>query len=314
MTKRNTTFLISGGAGRVITAEPALSKYARLNPDDDFKVLVYGWENLFWSHPILQQRTFGVGQKGIYDAYVKNNNIISPEPYQRWSYYNQISSLAEAFDEEINNTDDHSDLTKPHLYLHSKEINTIKKQYKDIREKTGKEKFIVFQPYGSGLGIVDNRPFDSSRRSIDVDDYLYIVKELSKDYNVVFFGDPPYTHPGDSYSINFHNNNPDLRMYMTLIHESDYFIGCDSVGQHMARAFDKPGLIIMGSTFEKNVSYQDHFKIFRNEVKPVYNPIRITGVDCEFADRMNDMTMTFTDDELDQLIETVKLDIYDPSL
>ena len=38
---RNTTFVISGGAGRVVTAIPALEKYHRLNPDDDFKVLIY---------------------------------------------------------------------------------------------------------------------------------------------------------------------------------------------------------------------------------------------------------------------------------
>ena len=51
---RNTTFVISGGAGRVVTAIPALEKYHRQNPDDDFKVLVHGWIDLFWSHPLLQ--------------------------------------------------------------------------------------------------------------------------------------------------------------------------------------------------------------------------------------------------------------------
>jgi len=60
MTKSNTTFIITGGAGRVIAAVPALEKFARLNPDDDFKVLVYGWESLFWSHPLLQDRTFSI--------------------------------------------------------------------------------------------------------------------------------------------------------------------------------------------------------------------------------------------------------------
>ena len=44
---RNTTFVISGGAGRVVTAIPALEKYHRLNPHDDFKVLVHGWVDLF---------------------------------------------------------------------------------------------------------------------------------------------------------------------------------------------------------------------------------------------------------------------------
>ena len=39
----NTTFLLSGGAGRIIAAIPALEKYHRLNPDDDFRVVIYGW-------------------------------------------------------------------------------------------------------------------------------------------------------------------------------------------------------------------------------------------------------------------------------
>ena len=70
--KRNTTFVFSGGAGRTIAAIPALEKYARLNPDDDFKVLIHGWCDLYWSHPILQDRTFDVNQKGSFELFVKD--------------------------------------------------------------------------------------------------------------------------------------------------------------------------------------------------------------------------------------------------
>ena len=56
----NSTFLLSGGAGRIITAIPALEKYAKNHPEDDFNVLIYGWENLYWNHPFLQSRTYGV--------------------------------------------------------------------------------------------------------------------------------------------------------------------------------------------------------------------------------------------------------------
>jgi len=90
----------------------------------------------------------------------------------------------------------------------------------------------------------------------------------------------------------------DLRFYMAMISQCDYFVGADSVGQHIARSFDKPGVVIMGSTFEKNVSYPDYFKIYRNGIKPTYNPIRIGGVDCEMADRANDQVMSFNDQQL----------------
>jgi hypothetical protein len=80
----------------------------------------------------------------------------------------------------------------------------------------------------------------------------------------------------------------------------------------MARAFNKPGTILMGSTFEKNVSYADHFRIIRKENRsPKYNPIRIPGVDAEFTDRLNDGIMMFTEKELDKIIETVNKDIHE---
>jgi len=60
----NKTFYINGGAGRVISAIPALEKFHYLNPNNDFKVLVAGWESLYYSHPLLQNRTFSINQKG----------------------------------------------------------------------------------------------------------------------------------------------------------------------------------------------------------------------------------------------------------
>jgi len=57
---------------------------------------------------------------------------------------------------------------------------------------------------------------------------------------------------------------------MALIAESDYFLGIDSVGQHMARALNKKGLVIMGSTFEK-ILVSNYFKFYRNKNKdPTY--------------------------------------------
>ena len=67
--------MISGGAGRVICAIPALEKYAINNPDDDFKVIIHGWEFLLWGNPILQNRTFGMGHKGMFDQLIKNNRL-----------------------------------------------------------------------------------------------------------------------------------------------------------------------------------------------------------------------------------------------
>jgi ADP-heptose:LPS heptosyltransferase len=129
---------------------------------------------------------------------------------------------------------------------------------------------------------------------------------LSKEYAVIFFGEKDLYHPGDSYSVNFFDKGADLRMYMSLIANCDYFIGVDSVGQHIARSFNKRGTVILGSTFEENISYKDHFTIYRNKTVPTYVPIRLSGIDCEFANQLNHNTMNFNDEDIQGILETIK--------
>lgn len=305
------TFVINGGAGRVICAIPALEKYARLNPESDFNVVIHGWESLYWSHPLLQNKTYGIHNKGIFDQVFKNTDTVCPEPYFLYGYYNQELSMAEAFDKEINLTDDHSDLETPNLHISTLEKNSARNIIQNHKKEKKKMHSVVVQPYGSGMRIMNERPFDTSHRSLDVDQYLELVKELSNHAIVYFFGPPELRHPGDEYSVRLDNFNPDLRMFMSLISESDYFVGCDSVGQHMARAFDKPGTIFMGSTFEENVSYSDHFDIIRKKDRiPTYNPIRFGGVDSDLIDRLNDGIMDFDQMELKEAIDDICARIY----
>lgn len=307
--KKNTSFLISGGSGRIITAIPALEKYARLNPDDEFKVLVHGWDTIYWSHPILQEKTFEVSQKGVFENYIKNYNLICPEPYHVYGYYNQEKSLAESFDEIINKTNDHSDLNKPNLYVSYEERARIKTNIETLRQTTKKDKIIVIQPFGSGATIENNVFIDSSGRSMYPEDLKELSHHLSQYATLIYFGSPELFEFVNSSDI-FCPPMADLRMYMTLISECDYFIGCDSVGQHMARAFDKKGLVLMGSTFEKNVSYPDYFKFYRNEnIRLKYNPIRIGGLDCQLADRCNDGVMKFNEDQLKEIFNIIGEDL-----
>jgi hypothetical protein len=299
----NSTFLIDGGAGRLVTAIPALEKFAINNPDDDFRVLTAAWEELYWSHPLLQNRTFNVNQKGMFDLHIKDRRMVVPEPYHVHGYYNQKLHLTEAFDQEINKTEDHSDLDKPNLYVSKKELLSAQFMLNDLKKQKKKDRVVVIQPYGSGMKVENNRPFDATNRSLDVDFALKLIYELSKDNLVLFFGQKEFYHPGDNYSVNFFNNNPDMRLYMTMISLCDYFVGVDSLGQHIARAFNKPGMVIMGSTFEENVSYRNHFTIFRNEFTPVYSPIRVSNQDITFAENLNDRTMDFNEEHLKQMVE-----------
>lgn len=299
----NSTFLIDGGAGRLICAIPALEKYAIKNPDDDFRVLTAAWDEMYTNHPLLQNKIYKAEQKGTFDFHIKHRRMLVAEPYHVHGYYNQKLHLTEAFDKVINNTDDHSDLDKPNLYVSQREIESAKSIIESLKKQKKKDRVIVIQPYGSGMKIENNRPFDPTSRSLDVDFTLKLIHKLSKDNLVLFFGQKEFYHPGDNYSVNFFNNNPDLRMYLTMISLCDYFVGVDSVGQHMARAMNTKGMVILGSTFEENISYPDHFTIYRNNVKPVYVPIRICQTDCSYAENLNEATMQFTDDDLEKMVE-----------
>jgi ADP-heptose:LPS heptosyltransferase len=303
----NTTFIISGGAGRVITAIPALEKYHRLNPDDDFKVIVYGWDSLYWSHPILQHRTFEANQKGLFELIIKNSVAKVPEPYYNYRFYNQKISLIEAFDEEINATLNNQDLSIPNLYLSSVEESWIQSFIKQQKEKYKKERVIVFQPFGSGMQIVGDHAIDPSNRSLTVDAYYEIVKNLSNDAIIFYVGQRDFRHTNDNISIAFDELNPYLRSMMALIKYCDYFIGIDSVGQHMARAFNKPGTVLMGGTSEVNYSYENHFNIIRKKnIQPCYSPWRLLETESNFSNRKNDGIMNFSYSETTEIIKNIQ--------
>lgn len=303
----NTTFIINGGAGRVINSMPALEKYQRLNPDDDFIVLVDTWESFFWCHPTLQSRTFPLNQKGNFERYMKDHRVICPEPYHNNDFINQKINLTEAFDQEINQSKDHSDLNYSCLHLSSYEISKSFEFIEDLKNQKKKRKVVVFQPFGSSTSIVGNKVIDSSNRSFESKDYLKIVQSISTDCVVLYASMPEFLSPQDRLSVTFDHLQPYHRTLMCMVYHCDYFVGCCSVGQHVARAFKRPGLICMGGTSEKNFSYPDHFSIYRKPDKMLtYVPWRLSIVDCEFADRSNDGLMKFDEKELDEIITLIR--------
>jgi hypothetical protein len=301
-------FWIDGGAGRAIAAIPALIKFGKLNPDVDWAVMVAAWDFLYWGIPELQDRTYGIDTKGVFDNVIKNaDQIITPEPYRCPAYFRQEISLVEGFDREINNTKDHSDLGIPVLKFNQQEVMVAKNTLEDLKAAQKKQKTVIFQPFGRGAKI-DNRQgvFDEESRSLSQKDYLYLVKKIAMRYNTIFFGEPDFQLKQDTVSQKY---TCDLRQWGALVQEADYFIGCDSVGQHMARAVGTPGTVIFGSTFPINTSYPDYFKIIETQQVRKYTPIRIAGLDATLSNRLNEGTINFTTKELDDMFNTIVADI-----
>lgn len=303
-------FYIDGGAGRIIAAIPALLKFARLNPNADWNVLIPAWDGLLWSIPELQDRVYSLDTKGLFDNIISKADVIhSPEPYRVPGYFNQKLSLAEAFDQEINNTTDHSDLGAPVMFFNKAEKQWARNTIEEAKAAGKKSKTIIFQPFGSGAQATPNNKevLDTSSRSLSVPAFLSLSKKLSARYNVVFFGEQQLQIPEDNVTMKV--PNADLRMWASLIEAADYFVGVDSVGQHMARAVGTRGTVIYGSTFPINTSYPDYFQILEKEGIKKYSPIRIAGLDSVMADRLNESLMDFSEKEVKEIYDSIVTDI-----
>jgi hypothetical protein len=296
-------FYINGGSGRVVSAIPALEKYAETH--DEFYIICESGLDMFFGHPVLQDKAYDVNHKGLFESIIKNGRIITTEPYRDNDYYNQRCSISQAFDKQINGHSEIRNLNPPKLYLNKDEelhgIATV-----DIAKKThGKAKTVVIQPYGRGsmqnndLGIVA----DMGTRSLEQKDFLKLAERLRSSYNVLCMSEFPTN--GDTFTIN--PKNLDLRKWAAVIEIADYFIGCDSVGQHFAYSFNVPGTVVLGSTYAVNVSYPDHFNIWEKPgFKKRYSPIRISDFNNHLADRINDSALSLTDEEFEQLYSSIE--------
>lgn len=299
----NTVIFIDGGAGRVICAIPALEKYVLDHPKENIKILVYGWDSLLWSNSILQPLTFNGNDKGTFANHIKNaDKIISPEPYRLPEFFTQKVSMIEAFDILLNGNN--NKLSNPKLYLSKSELIGAKKIILECKNRFKKEKTIVIQPFGSSAKFENlgdmHEILDDTNRSMSLFMYSKMVKSLSEKYNVILFAEQKFNFPEDVYTYKFLG---DLRGYAAVISQCDYFVGCDSVGQHMARAFNKPGTVIFGSTFPENVSYPDWFQIIdKDKDKKEYLPLRISDVECHLADRLNQDCMNYSSTEIDNIL------------
>ena len=304
---RNKAFFINGGAGRVVCSIPALEKFAEENPDNNFIIVCEGGTDFYKGHPLLHAKAYDVWHKNLFEDKLKDMELVSPEPYRVWEYYNQQANLSQAYDIEINNKGVR-DLPKPTIKLSKQEKISAAQVVKEVKDKTNKEKAIVIQPFGRGVISENGIITDFSGRSFEAATVVNLVKELSKDYAIIFMGEVAieFSKHGISEPVAI-PQGIDLRTWTAIIDQADYFLGCDSVGQHLAYSLDIPATIVVGSTFKENVSYPNEksFDILdMGEGARIYSPIRIT-ID-EFSDRHNEGIMQMNEKVEEVIIKSVK--------
>lgn len=296
---------IDGGLGRVIAAIPALLKYGKNHPDEDWYVMIPGWDFMTWGIEELQSRTFNPETKGMFENYYWDaDKVIAPEPYKLPAFYRNEISLREAFDVLINETTDHSDLPEMTLsltideLLNAKKIISESKKYMNVENK----KVIVYQPFGSTAYQSELGVYDKSMRSLNHMFANFMVEKLKKDYFVINMNAPLWGWEGVANL----QPDPDLRTWAAIIQEADYFIGCDSCGQHIARAVGTDASVVIAGTHEVNVSYPEKFHIFkRKDAKYYPAPMRVSMLNSNLADKLNEKRAAFTEEEMNSFYKEV---------
>jgi ADP-heptose:LPS heptosyltransferase len=101
---------------------------------------------------------------------------------------------------------------------------------------------------------------------------------------------------------------------MGIIKAADYFLGCDSVGQHYAHALGKPATVVIGATYPENISYpgNNKFTIIDNAKETrTYSPYRITSDPS--SERHNEDNMILTEENYKKTIQSIKNCLSTPS-
>ena len=198
------------------------------------------------------------------------------------------------------------ELQKPTIRLSKDELLYARKMLTEVKEKCKKDKIIVIQPFGRGVRKEDKDVVDITGRSMETKNLYNIVRKLSKKYAVMIMTETPLEFNKHMSSPVATPQNVHIRIWMAVIRQCDHFVGCDSVGAHMAYTFDTTTTSIIGSTFPINTSFPDYEKfdvIDLGKEDRVYSPIRIT-VD-EFSDRINEGIMEMNDQQEQQVIASV---------
>ena len=306
---RSKAFFVNGGAGRVICSIPAFEKYAETH--DDFIIVCEGGTDFFKGHPTLDGKVYDNWHKNLFQTELKDRDIISTEPYRIWHYYNQKCSLAQAYDIQINELDEPRELPVPKIELAKMEAIQGFQAVEEVKQGTGKDKVIVIQPFGRSVEQVgDDFIADITSRSFPMNAIVEIINDLKKDYGVIIMSEIHFPVEENEEKAKIKVARPqiaDMRTWGGIINAADHFLGCDSMGQHLARAFGKTATVVTGSTFPINISYPDckDFDIIDvGEGRRQYSPIRLTT--DERVDRYNDQAMELDKDQIRSILTSVR--------
>jgi ADP-heptose:LPS heptosyltransferase len=296
-------FFLNGGAGRILTAIPALEKNIQKNPNNI--VIAEAWPELYLMSPILRDCSYVPNTKNLFEDKLLARECVTPEPYRLNAYYNQKCNLSQAFDMIINELDEIPDIEPLNLEISKRDQVFGYNFIDDAKTNLRKDKCIVFQPFGSAATIEGRFIIDSTGRSFELADALHMIEQLKEEYVIIMMSTFPIPTNQDLGILQPKDLN--LIQWAGIINAADGFLGCDSIGQHMAHALDKPATVVIGGTAPENISYPHNkdFKIFDLGVgKRKFAPMRVT-FDPTY-DLNNEGLMLMDDKTKKEILDVVK--------
>jgi hypothetical protein len=304
---RSKAFFINGGAGRMICSIPAFEKYEQESGDKDFIIVCEGGTDVYKGHPVLDHRVYDIWHKNLFQDKLKDMDVVTLEPYRIWEYYNQKCSIAQAFDIQMNNSGIR-ELPKPTLSLSKDELLNGRYIINEVKKKVKKEKVVIFQPFGRGIEYIDETLIDKTGRSFELKDVKQIIKKLQDNgYGIIMMSefkvDLTDAKLKDEVAV---PENVNVRVWAAIIKYADHFLGCDSLGQHLAYSTGTQATVVTGATYPINVSYPDTKGVDvldMGEVDREYSPIRITM--DERIDRKNEKIMSMNDEITTHIVNYV---------
>jgi hypothetical protein len=158
----------------------------------------------------------------------------------------------------------------------------------------------------SNLLVVVLNQIDEGGRSFEYQNVIAIIRKLQKKYAVIYMGEHQLNFEAEGLQPVASPQGASLRDWAAIIAEADVFLGCDSVGQHLAYTAEKPAVVVVGATCKENISYPNEPKfevLDMGEGARIYDPIRISM--DEVTHRNNDGIMAMNNKIEDVIVESV---------
>ena len=128
--------------------------------------------------PILRDCSYVPNTKNLFEDKLLARECVTPEPYRLNAYYNQKCNLSQAFDMIINELDESPDIEPLNLEISKRDQVLWYNFNDDATTNLRKDKFIVFQPFGSAATIEGRFIIDSTGRSFELADALHMIEQL----------------------------------------------------------------------------------------------------------------------------------------